>query len=263
MPSLSVRDLTLAEVPCTFISSSPDASGAKLVIFMNGLGSARSEAIPPGVKQNPISPPLVDGLLRAGYNILIPDNPSHGDRRSSGESAIDSLVACFAGRQPDPLELAMRETPALVDAAVAAGLVNSAEEVAVVGHSWGGLNAVLRLVGDQRIACGIAIIPVIDPTCLRQFSALSSPLLRDFSLADLTIGGLAGRPLLLIAGGDDDIAPSSYARGFVETVRAEAAAGDRLSYVELPGVGHTYSREQLSISLSWLSDNFSERQVQK
>jgi pimeloyl-ACP methyl ester carboxylesterase len=248
---MQTRELTLGDgVPSTFIASAPSAP---LVLFSNGYAAPRSQAVPPGAPENPISPPLVSGLLAAGYNVLVPENPKHGERLNGDETTTRELTRGFLGQGPDLSQVTVDETARILDDAVGHGLVTSASDVAVLGHSWGGYQSILRLTGDRRIACGVALIPVIDPRCLEPFAALPpGGRLDDRPLALRAVEGLHARPLLIIASSDDEVAPAPYARRFVRTLRANPPAGSGVDYRELDSAGHHYDPRQLATILAWL-----------
>lgn len=249
-----VSDVTLAGIPSTYLAQ-PDRGDAPMVLFSNGFGAPRSEAVLPGIPQNRISPRLVAGMLTAGYRILVPENPGHGERLGDAPSPFDALARCARGEGADLLRTAMEETPALIDGAVSAGLVGRAEDVVIVGHSWGGLHAILRLLGDARIRGGVALIPVIEPTslpALAEFGAQSR--LADLDLTELTRKHLAGRPLSLLAGQTDWIAPAALAHRFAVRLRADPdGAGDAVEYEEMSDAGHGYHARELDHVMEWLA----------
>lgn len=250
---MHAEELVLGDgVPSTFIRSSQTAP---LVIFSNGYAAPRSEAVPPGVPENQTSPPLVVGLLLAGYNVLVPENAGHGERLDTGDSTTAALTRSFAGDGPDLVRRTIDETAGIVDGAVNYGLVSSAKNIAVVGHSWGAFQSVLRLVGDERIAGGVGLIPVIDPRCLHPFKSLASGSRLDAKpLVKRAIEGIRSRPLLLIASSDDDVAPAETVREFVRSLRA-SSTGSAVEYLELDDVGHHYAPAQLAATLVWLHAN--------
>lgn len=242
-------ELTLAgSIPATLMRV-PDSRG--LVIFSNGFSAPREQAVPPGVPENPISPPLVRGLLGAGYDVLAPENPAHGERRAEGMSTLDALSASFAGTGPDVLEVMQAETTALVDDVISRGIGRSGR-IAAMGHSWGGLATMLRLTGDPRVDLGIALIPVVDPRCLDSLRPFAhGPVLSHFDLVDRLGPALGARPLLVISGAVDDVTPPELTRRFIERIRVEFRPPS-LSYYELDGVAHEYDLAQLSLALDWL-----------
>lgn len=245
-------ELTLAQsIPATLLRV-PSPRG--LVIFSNGFSAPRQQAVPPGVRENPISPPLVTGLLSAGYDVLAPENPAHGERLDNGETTVDALGASFSGRGVDVLGLMQDETSAIVDDVIARGL-GAPGRIAALGHSWGGLATMLRIAGDRRITVGIALIPVVDPRCLDSMKPYAEgPVLSRFDLAARLGRELGDRPLLVITGDADDVTPSPLTRRFLARMRDDAHPA-RLEHVELTGVAHEYDPAQLSLSLSWLENH--------
>lgn len=242
-------ELVLADsIPATLMTV-PGARG--LVVFSNGFSAPRQQAVPPGVPENPISPPLVAGLLAAGYDVVAPENPAHGERLAPGQNTLDALSSSFGGESSNVLDAMQEETAALVDDIIATG-IGTPGRIAALGHSWGGLATLLRLAGDQRIDCGVALIPVVDPRCLDSLKSFSSgPVLSRFDLAERVGPALGQRPLLIIAGAIDQVTPPDLTRDFVSRLRA-AYRPPRFSYVELEGVGHEYAPAQLARSLDWL-----------
>jgi pimeloyl-ACP methyl ester carboxylesterase len=243
-------------IPATLLSPAVSpAPGTALVIFSNGLGAPRHEAIPPGVRANPISPPLVSALLSAGYSVLVPDNPLHGERTPPGAAVTDVLRQELARDAAAFLSLVFTETTSIIEGAVSQGLVADPRRVAAVGHSWGGLQSLLRFAGDQRIAAAVAIIPVVDPVSLDQFRGLreQQPGLLKW-LAGRLAGAAAARPLRLIAGEEDATAPADLARRLAAAVApAYAASPERLDYRALRGVGHEFAPQQATLTIEWLS----------
>jgi len=242
-------ELTLAGcVPATLLRP---ATPRGLILFSNGFGAPREEAVPPGVAQNPISPPLVTGLLGAGYDVLVPENPAHGERLAQGETTVDTLLASFRGEAPNVLDTMQHETIALVDDLLARG-IGTAGRIAAIGHSWGGLATLLRLAGDPRIGVGIALIPVVDPRCLDSLKPCASgPVLSRFELSGRLAPVLADRPLLIVTGAADAVAPAALTRATVAAIRVQGNP-TALSHIELAGVGHEFTPEQLAVSLEWL-----------
>jgi dienelactone hydrolase len=258
-----VRDVEFemagGRIPATFLRVE-DSVARPLVIFSNGLTAERHEAIPPGIPQNRISPPLVSALLTAGYNVLVPENPLHGERKPEGRETIDLLRSALARDAHAFLGQVFSESRRIIDGASEQGLVAPGAGIAAIGHSWGGLQSVLRFLGDPRVMTAVAIIPVVDPTSLEQFRLLRDATGRD-GTGDL-VDWLAGefrraaqaRPIEFIVGGDDDIAPAAVTRTFAAALRAGPYAdfADRLGYVEMLGVGHAFDEREVDEMLSWL-----------
>lgn len=249
-------ELGATRIPATWLHHGENHP-RNLVIFANGLRAHRHEAVPPGIPANRISPPLIEGLFGAGYDILVPDNPLHGDRSPTDGDTIAAISAGLTGASGDPLQATLDETRGLVDAVLDLGIAAAPQRIAVLGHSWGGLQSILRYTADPRIAAAVAIIPVVDPAVLDEFAAASAGRDRLSELAERVRRSAAGRPLRLLTGADDAVAVPGSVRTFVDLVApAFAEAPERLSLIELPGVGHDYSPEQLRWSLEWLASAF-------
>ena len=254
-----VRDLELAtargNIPATFLRAKGSAK-RPLVIFSNGLGAERHEAVPPGVPQNRISPPFVTALLNADYNVLVPENPLHGERRPAGQRTLDSVHSALTGDARGFLDQVFNESREIIDGSLEQGLVTPGASIAAIGHSWGGLQSVLRFLGDRRVTTAVAIIPVVDPTSLDQFRSLQHA---TGNLVEWLAGEFHrtadARPIKFIVGADDVIAPAVVARTFAAALHAGPYLdfADRLGYAELPGVGHGFDEREVDETLSWLN----------
>lgn len=128
----------------------------------------------------------------------------------------------------------------------------------MVGQSWGGLQTLLKLAGDPRIACGAAIMPVCDVTRLPQFAELGAEprvVANGPGDADELAGRIAPRPLLVVAGERDPLTTAGHIADFVGAIApayAAAGLGDRLRHVVLDGVAHEYDPRQADEVLEWL-----------
>ncbi len=235
-------------LPTTFLHHA-DSEDRPLVIFYSGMSAHRSQGVPPGESVNRVSPAMVAALLDTGYNVLLPDSPAHGDRKRAWETTSDLILTSLNGHGDDLIRLGVTEATPLIDSILANELVSGPGKIAVVGHSWGGFQTLCKTIGDARIATSIAVMPIIDPRQLPEF-AKTSP---SIDLAAESINRLRSRPLLLIAGGKDDIADERHVRDFYDAVRPTYFdEPERLSYHVLPEVGHEYHRDQLELMLEWL-----------
>lgn len=246
-----------------------------LILYFSGLGHAKEVALPglegtlPGLgwTHNPICPRITATLLNVGYHVLVIDAPAHGARKRAWEDTLTLLAQSLRGQGPDVLATARADAPFLVDGARTLGLGEKTMPIGVMGQSWGGLLALYTLAGDARIACGVAISPVIHiPFTLdRDPLNLQKAGLPTFEGLPRIVAGepgawmgpqLAPRPLLLLAGAEDVTVPARYARAFADTIRpayTAAAAEQHLHYGMLPNVGHKYNRRMLEEALTWLA----------
>ena len=237
-------DLSSGGVPCTLLGAATDGP---LILFSVGFGASRRDGMPPGRAGNDLSPTLVTGLLDAGYRVLLVENPEQGERLSLASDPVEAVRAGLV-RRPNILDLTQSETPALLDHLVRRNVVDDPGRVATVGHSWGALNAMLRLAGDVRIACCVAVIPVVDPSDLVSLEDLVDTL-RGFSLADRLAIGRRARPLLLVSGALDGVAPESSVRHLLD-VSASGAGG--ISWSSLPDVAHRLDPREVELMVEFL-----------
>jgi DNA-binding MurR/RpiR family transcriptional regulator/dienelactone hydrolase len=246
-------------IPCVLLEAPEAVRRGSLVIFYNGFTAVKEEALPPGIGASRVSPYLVAPLLNAGHDVLVPDAPGHGARKRAWEDGLELHLDSLAGKGPDLLAIAREEAAALVDGALGLGVVRDAGRIAVVGQSWGGLQTLLKLAGDTRIACGAAIMPVCDVTQLPQFAGLgSSPrVVANGPGAPAELAArFAPRPLLIIAGDRDPLTTPGHIADFVAAVApAYVAAGvsERLRHVVLDGVAHEFDPRQVDEVLEWLT----------
>jgi len=254
------RDVLLATsgqpTPAILLSQPTPPKKRSLVIFYSRIGAAKEQLAPPRTPDDYVSPHFVAALLNAGHDVLLPDAPGHGDRKRVWEDTQELFRAGMRGEGPDYLEQITTETPDLVDAALALGVVSSPAQIAVAGQSGGGMQTLLKLAADPRIACGVAVMPICDITLLKQFTDLGS-LPRTIAGAPSPRMGnqLAPRPLLLIGGGQDVIAPASHIEAFHDGIAPayqRAGAADNLRYLGLDDVAHRFDARQVNAMLDWL-----------
>lgn len=100
--------------------------------------------------------------------------------------------------------------------------------VYVVGHSMGGFGAFGAVALYPSIfAAAVPVCGGWDPAEARK---------------------MAGVPVMAFHGAQDDMIPASYTRNMAEAIRA---AGGRVGYTELPGVGHRCDLEAFNYPPAW------------
>jgi pimeloyl-ACP methyl ester carboxylesterase len=203
-----------------------------------------------------VSPHFISALLNAGHDVLLPDAPGHGERKHAWEDTNELFRAGIRDEGPDYLEQVSTETPELIDAALALGVVSSPAQIAVAGQSGGGMQAILKFAADPRIACAAAVMPICDITLLDQFADLGNCRRAIAGSPSPRMGNqLAPRPLLLIGGGQDTIAPADHIKAFHDGIAAtyrRAGAAPNLEYLCLDDVGHRFDARQVEAILTWL-----------
>lgn len=249
-----VLSVSGAELECIFLHH-PDADPERpLAVFFNGMRSQKEHGVPPGAAVNRISPALTSSLLNAGLNVLLLDNPGHGQRRPAWQEPGDVLVRSARGEGPDVLSESRRDAESLVDAVVAAGLVTDPSNIAIVGQSWGALQALQALVGDPRVRHGVLVIPICDVTQIRELAPLADePRVVESGFSTEHIESLASRSLLFIGGAEDEIASPEVMERFAERLRAHSAAD--VTTEVLPGVAHQFDPREGDLMAMWLTNH--------
>jgi DNA-binding MurR/RpiR family transcriptional regulator/dienelactone hydrolase len=246
-------------IPALHLKAPHDVRRETLVVFYNGFRGNKEQALPPGVPGNRVSPNIVAALLNAGHDVLVPDAPGHGDRRRAWQDVAELHQSSMAGQGPDLLKMGRAESKSIIDAVFSLGLVAASDRLAVVGQSWGGMQTLFKLAYDPRPACGVAIMPVCDVTQMPEFAELggAARVLTSGPSTKLATP-LAGRPLLVIAGGRDTLTTPQHIAAFVEAVRPAyeaVGAGQQLRHMVLDEVGHEFDPRQVDAVLEWLDQH--------
>lgn len=141
--------------------------------------------------------------------------PAEGIYQRLGEVWASRGVAVLrvSYRRPNDLDACCVDTAAAVQLAVGGG---GAEQVVVMGHSFGGAVAVRVGVGLSAMVAGVVTFATQSAGCE-------------------VAGGLQGTPLLLFHGDRDEILPPESS----EMVRMIAGSGE---VVRIPGDGHLLAR---------------------
>ncbi|GAA5186753.1 hypothetical protein GCM10023322_33690 [Rugosimonospora acidiphila] len=246
-------------IPALHLRAPRDARRGTLVVFYNGFRGNKEQALPPGVPSNRVSVSIVAALLNAGHDVLVPDAPGHGDRKRAWQDVTELHQSSMAGHGPDLLKMSRAESKSIIDAVFSLGLVASNDRLAVVGQSWGGMQTLFKLACDPRPACGAAIMPVCDVTQIPEFADLGGAARVLTSGPNTKLAAqLAGRPLLVIAGGRDTLSTPQHIAAFVQAARVayEAAGASRqLRHIVLDEVSHEFDPRQVDAVLEWLDQH--------
>jgi pimeloyl-ACP methyl ester carboxylesterase len=246
-------------IPAILLSQPDPPENRTLVIFYSRIGARKEQLAPPRRPEDYVSPHFISALLNAGHDVLLPDAPGHGERKYVWQDTDELFRAGMREQGPDYLDQITTETPDLIDAAVALGVVSSPAQIAVAGQSGGGMQTLLKLAADPRIGGAVAVMPICDITLLSQFSDLGTCRRTVAGSPSPRMGNqLAPRPLLLISGGQDATAPASHIESFYNGIAPayqRAGAAQNLKYLCLEDVAHRFDGRQVDAMLEWLEQH--------
>lgn len=208
---------------------------------------------------------LGPALAAAGITVLAPDAVGFEDRRrqtSGTESHPDDERQHqreFAYRLVQGDTLARK---VLADAAVATSLLLGLEgvdpaRVGAVGHSFGGHTTLFHSAIDERIryACVSGAVARYCDRIAREDGIAVDHLVPGIAERvdfDELVGAVAPRPLLLVAGDDDDHGrDTAEVAGAARPVYAGHGAADRLRCEVRPG-GHALTPERHALIVAWV-----------
>jgi pimeloyl-ACP methyl ester carboxylesterase len=217
-----------------------EMSAPKLVFVLHGLGSRKERHLD-----------LCLRLANAGFRACAVDARLHGERQTAessllwGERTTMEFAAVFAATVRGTIADLSRIADEL-----------GAERYGVVGHSMGGLIATLTGISDPRVAVVVNVGGSIDTRLPLAVTALLTPeILAEAAALDpiARAGELWPAAVLLLHGAEDQTVPVSGARDLHRAlVPHYASASERLSLVELVGVGHEFTAEQARMSVEFV-----------
>lgn len=189
------------------------------------------------------------------------DLPCHGLEHRAGEPKELAGWRHRLERGEDPIAANNRRLSELLDHLVGTGVADP-RRIAVIGTSRGGFLAAHFLAHDSRVACGVAYCPVTDLTALTEFQGAEAvPAVRVVALHRIA-AALAGRPLWMTIGGDDERVGTDRAIALAADITAAAAADDLPDRVELRVVaespGHSTPAGAAERSAAWVRARFAE-----
>lgn len=193
-------------------------------------------------------------LAQMGIRVLLPDAYLHGDR-IEGEP-----VSRFDGRFWEVVLQAVKEADSLIEKYVTAGLTK-ASQIGVAGLSMGGIITDMMLTQYEWIKAGVSLMGHPDPVEFAYRLINAEPVqdslqtlqvqnpdldqeaieayiqrLSKYSLAEQA-DKLAGRPLLIWHGAEDDVVPIEGNKRFFESNKDKAFA-KQLEFIVSEDVGH-------------------------
>jgi dienelactone hydrolase len=192
------------------------------------------------------------------------DLPCHGRERRPGEPPELEGWRHRLERGDDPVADTARRLADVLDHLVAAGRIDG-RRIAVIGTSRGGYMALQVAARDPRIACAVAYAPVTELSALREFrGAEALPAVATLALRS-EADPLAGRPVWITIGANDDRVGTDKAIAFVAAVHAATLARnipDRLSFtVDGELEGHTSPPAAAGQSAAWIQRILADREA--
>jgi len=194
-------------------------------------------------------------LATRGYLSVALDIPCHGTAIRPGEQeglpgmrarleAGDNFAASYAA--------AVR---AVVDECIRLRL-SDPQRLAIAGTSRGGFLALHAMAGDPRLRCGVAFAPVAVLPMVREFNGLEQhPLTRAIDLANLATK-LAGRPIWLCIGNNDQRVGTDSVIEFTRRVVAAYGGPGKIAPIELhvmPTEGHSIHSTAHEEAAAWVA----------
>jgi dienelactone hydrolase len=130
------------------------------------------------------------------------------------------------------------------------------KRVAVCGISRGGFIALHFAAAEPRVRCAAAFAPVTDLAALAEFQGVERhPLIQSLSLANQA-ENLAGRPVWIAIGGQDERVGTGRAVAFGKAVTAAATRNKHKSRLRLEvhqdTVGHTTPKGSFEAAGLWI-----------
>lgn len=242
-------------IPALFLAHEDPPRRRPVVIYFTGMRQPKEGALPGrSDTNNHFDSRVVAALINAGYHVVIPDTVAHGARKRAWEETVELICDSFQPGHTDVLSAARADASSILEGIL--GLEVPQAGVGVVGQSWGGLQSLLTMAGDSRLAAAVAINPLVDLLHWSQGAGLDTERVRAAQPGPWMGSSLAPRPVLLIAGQDDISAPPEPIQALAEEVQPayrELGADGALVSLLLPAVGHHFHPAQLEATLDWLS----------
>ena len=195
-------------------------------------------------------------ILRRERGVLLVsmDLPAHGGDRRAGEPEELNGWAFRIAKGEDPITPFTRKASEVLSFLIDEGYT-APNEVLASGTSRGGFIALHFTAEEPRIRGVVAFAPVTDLTVLSEFHALgTNALARSLAAARLS-GKIAGRPVWLCIGNNDERVGTDHAIAFSRRLVEEAVVRGVAADVTLevnPAVGHTLFPDAHDNAARWV-----------
>lgn len=197
-------------------------------------------------------------LAREGFLSVALDLPCHGKDERAGEPAGLNGWAARLAKDEDLVADFTKKASAVLDYLIAEGYTDP-KQVATAGTSRGGFIALHFGAANPRVRCVVAFAPVTDLLALREFAGME----KNDKTNALSLGRqaerLAGRPIWLCIGNNDQRVDTDRAIAFTRRVVQASAAAKKPPLVELhvmTSAGHTIHPTAHDEAAAWLAKQF-------
>lgn len=193
-------------------------------------------------------------LAEHGFLSVSIDIPCHGTLWKKGYSGLTGWSA-LAAEEVDFVAQNNTRLSKVLDHLIATGVADE-NKIAVCGTSRGGFLAIHFAAHDQRVACAAAFAPVTDLKALNEFKNLSENNFVDTLSVSSKADALAGRPVWIVIGDQDERVGTGQAIEFAQQLTAAARKKNIDSAITLHVLpeprGHTTPKGSAQLAADWL-----------
>jgi len=194
-------------------------------------------------------------LAEKGFLCVSIDLPCHGTEQRSNEPAQLSGWRYRAEHGEDFVAEFCQRLSGVLDDLIAQGY-SDPERIAICGTSRGGYMSLQFAAHEPRIRCVAAYSPVTDLAALREFQGAEANELVQSLDVRKQAGNLAGRPVWIIIGDQDERVSTDSAIDLARRITRASLARKLTSQVDLHVIaeprGHTTPNGAVEGSAAWL-----------
>lgn len=198
-------------------------------------------------------------LAEHGWACVTIDLPCHGKQAIEGEPAGLSGWSHRLAKNEDVVAECNDRLSKVLKHLIQTG-VTDPEHIAACGTSRGGFLAIHFAAHDKRVKCVAAFAPVTEPAVVNEFVANADhPLVKQVSLENQA-DRLAGRPVWVVIGDQDERVGTDRAIAFKQSVTAASQMkklDDRIELHVMPEPrGHTTPKGSAECAAAWILKQF-------
>lgn len=173
----------------------------------------------------------VGRLLRpSGVSSFALDVPCHGADIQAGEPDGLNGWRSRLDRNEDFVEPFTQKVSIIIDFLIGEGY---SSRIAIAGTSRGGFMGLHAMAVDSRVCCSASFAPVTELTVLNEFKGLENHALTQSIALKNTVDQLAGRPLWLCIGNNDERVGTDHLVNFSRKAVAASVAKGLPAPIEL------------------------------